>query len=218
MIRHISFDAWNTLLKPNKRYSSERTRLISEILRISPEEAARMYTEVKRKADAAAETHGQSFLTNDLWVDLAGDMTLAMQLKNSCVVEFIKNPPHIPAHVRNVVSQLKHRQFTLSVTSNTNMISGEVLQPMLEAAFVDAFSFMYFSDQLPVAKPHQALFHMVVRQAQTLHSTPLDRSEVMHVGDHQLCDVDGAHRAGLYTQLVHVDTLNITDFPMRGAL
>lgn len=187
MIKHISFDVWNTLITANPAYAEARTQVIANVGEVTQRKAGETYREVKKFLDKQAE--GQVCgTTADSWHLLArvlglkpghGDM-----MKYYAEIEFLHYAPVFDVALAAQLVELS-KTFEMSIKSNTNFISGEVLAKACEFEDWDCFDFMHFSDKFRLCKPDVLFF------AHTLLSSEdedLDTSEVLHVGDNLICD------------------------------
>ena len=217
-IKHVSLDAWNTILIPNKEYARKRTNILANVFNCSNEFAKSVYTNVKRKFDEKAERDGEAFTVEYVYNELIA----AFPNCNSQIgpeelcrgyfePTFIENPPTILKETINAINELKARGITVSITSNTNFISGRVLSRIIRKENT-IFDFMLFSDLMPLirnefgykmpAKPNPAIFEMVQKYANVLHPEGIEKTEIVHIGDSNVCDFQGAAKFGLQARLL----------------
>lgn len=187
MIKHISFDVWNTLITANKHYAYERTETISYFAGIPPKEADMMYCKVKKHLDQNAENGICSF-TSTAWHLLGKNLNMKpkeiVKMQHACEQAFIANPPKLN---EDLVYQLVYLSFDyeLSIKSNTNFISGRILSEAVGFDRMPWWTFMHFSDEHLLCKPDILFF------AKTLLSSKLSNLanyEILHIGDSKVFD------------------------------
>lgn len=217
-IKHVSLDAWNTILIPSKSYARYRTSILANMFNCSEEFAKSVYTNVKRKFDEKAERDGEAFTTEYIYNELisafpAADNQIDPNLLCRSYFEptFIDNPPTILSETIDAINALKSRGITVSIASNTNFISGRVLAKIIRKHNT-IFDFMLFSDLMPLvrnelgykmpAKPNPAFFEMVQKYANILHPEGIEKTEIVHIGDSNICDFQGAAKFGLQARLL----------------
>jgi FMN phosphatase YigB (HAD superfamily) len=217
-IKHVSLDAWNTILIPSKEYARRRTNILANVFNCSGEFAKRVYTNIKHKFDEKAERDGEAFTVEYIYNELIAafpncDSQIGPDELCRSYFEptFIENPPTILNETINAVNDLKSRGITVSIASNTNFISGRVLSKIIRRSNM-IFDFMLFSDLMPPvsnefgykmpAKPNPAFFHMVQKYANVLHAEGIEKSEIVHIGDSDVCDFQGASKFGLQARLL----------------
>jgi putative hydrolase of the HAD superfamily len=90
--------------------------------------------------------------------------------------------------------------------SNTGFIQGRTLRKLMATWGWDTlFSFQLYSDETGFSKPDQEMFRKVLEQSSLLHPG-LTPSQVWHLGDNQIADVQGALKAGFQATLTDVNT------------
>lgn len=217
-IKHVSFDAWNTLLIPNKQFADLRSEELASVMGVDGDDnigkqiARQRYTSVKRTLDRLAELKGLSFDVDTNWSLLEAQFGDA--LSEDALVElryrvedlFLEHPPEIPELLVAMIQELKSQGYTINVLSNTNFIGGHVLEKLFGTTFGKrAFDFTMYSDQYGLAKPSQLWYERMVENARVLH-TKLYTNEILHIGDNEVTDYQGALNAGI--KALKVDTPN----------
>lgn len=208
MIKHVSFDVWNTLITANPAYAMYRTKFLALALNMDVDFVKRAYTKVKQCVDQAAEHSGEAFTTDQVFSLLYKSMGLFVspglhgEIRAMTEELFRKNPPTLGAGVADLFVWLRGRGITTSIGSNSNFISGTVMRPFLEEALNHKFLTAVFSDLISYGKPSPVFFDAVAFKINVFRDPPIDRSEILHVGDHQLCDVEGAHDSGMHGLLI----------------
>lgn len=187
MIKHISFDVWNTLITANPLYAAGRNGAIAKIAGITFEQAKEAYATVKKQLDADAEQcvcGDVSQAWNQLAIHLGIDDRKCMELQTVCEDLFRAFPPKLNI---DLVDQLMYLscKYEMSIKSNTNFISGKILSEVVGFDRMPWWSFMHFSDKQMFCKPDILFF------AKTLLESNLDELsnfEILHVGDSEIFD------------------------------
>lgn len=203
-IRHISFDAWNTLLDPSKDFANARAWAIVRLFDVGHlTTASQKYSGVKKMLDTLAELKGVSFDVETNWRLLASqfkgqvDDSDLQDLRVEVEREFLKYPPTIPGELVSAMTELKKAGFTMNVLSNTNFIGGHVLETLFANTFgANFFDFTMYSDQDGLAKPSMAWFGSLIGRARVLHPD-LQPNQMLHIGDNEITDYQGAKAAGI---------------------
>jgi len=200
-IKHVSFDVWGTLISANPEFAAARTDFLSREFNVGLANVKAAYTKVKQLVDTTAETQGIAYSTdqvfnllyNELKVDL---LDIHHKFVRATVEQlFIEHPPLILNKTRHLIDYLAEKRLTLSIGSNSNFISGDVMFPFLQTEFNEAFSFGVFSDKIDYAKPNAVFFSTVMHELHKLYNfnwtqTPTS-DRVLHVGDNYVCDGSG---------------------------
>jgi putative hydrolase of the HAD superfamily len=214
MIKHVSFDVWNTIVKPNPEFASTRTKLIAIALNLDPDYVKTAYTKVKRFVDGCAEnSDGAAFTTDEVYKLLFSSLHvpvspgLAREIRETVDELFKRFPPIIVPSVVTLFDYLRKQGITASIGSNSNFISGTVMHPYLqsvlgERAAGDAYLFGVYSDLVVTAKPSKLFFDAVAFKTNVYRDDSVARAEILHVGDNEICDVEGARRAGMHSLLI----------------
>lgn len=179
---HISFDFWNTIANANPNFSAARDRVLRSMA-FNPL-CLHEYRQLKTRLDAEAEAGRSPALTQgEVFTELSRLITAGDPSGLLCafIDEFYNYPPKISPDVVDAITELNMQGHTVSVTSNTNFISGRNIRPILKKAFKDVhWSYMLFSDEVGWSKPHANMWIEVKDLAK-------DR-DIVHVGDNAVCD------------------------------
>lgn len=207
--KHISFDLWNTLISSNPLYDEARANHLASVFGVTPEEARKVYKDTKYCADAVAEDSGKQMPSEMIYESLvmsfepvAGkDVTSKvdhLELRTDLEDLFAACPPDVNPELIAVLHGLHADGFNLSIGSNTNFIRGAVIEGVVMPQFPKGlFSFKVYSDMIGRAKPHDEFFR-IVHQFSKVKRT----SDILHIGDNQVCDIDGAKAVGMCAHLV----------------
>lgn len=204
MIKQVSFDVWNTLVKPNPQYATLRTEALAKLVGVDFDTAKKAYTATKRQVDHAAEACGIGLSTNEVYLLLMANVGVAVVNQHHqaitfrCTVErlFSEHPPLVTDAAKTLVAWLKQQDMIVNIASNSNFISGNVMHPFLKKELGE-LDFGVYSDIIEASKPSQAFFDGV-RQHSGLRREHL----ILHVGDNIICDIAGAKKAGMMAAYV----------------
>jgi putative hydrolase of the HAD superfamily len=193
-IKHISFDMWNTLIKPNPEFSKARNDYIAQLLDAPEREVKQAYTESKMHFDRLALQYGHSV---SVWHAYSRLIEYVAPTKMNEFEELSKllmwgvnklfeaHPPTMSDDTFNALLKMKAAGYGLSIGSNTNFISGMELKSFLKnqrGIPRDTFRFQLYSDQAHYAKPHWTFFQKVYNNVRGAGITS-NRDEILHIGD-----------------------------------
>lgn len=211
-VNHVSFDVWNTLVVPNPEYAAARNQYLALLFNKPVEEVKAQYTKTKRVFDQAAEYNGESTPIRQVFARLYNDMgapcnqLVLHEVEIGCHALFRRYPPGIVPGMVEMLQQLSAKGYTISIASNTNFISGEMMRSTVFDDMEVKFDFQLYSDELGCSKPHIDFFLNIGIAANNAHikrgNYKLLPSNILHVGDNHVCDVFGAHREGMKALLV----------------
>lgn len=202
-VKHISFDMWNTLIASNPEYVNARTRYLSTEYNLDPEFAKLGYTFTKHAIDdnfhhVPNVITSHEMLAKVLLIEKDFDIKKSMDAFDTF---FEQHPPIVLQETLDMLHNLVDKGYTISITSNTNFISGNILQRVLVDRWGVPFSFTLYSDLLSVGKPSAEMFDRVIKYADEYHPY-IKPHEILHVGDSIECDQHGGCSAGMMTLLI----------------
>lgn len=192
MIRHISFDFWDTLYKGNPEFHQKRLEFLSSFLKIRDKDLIlKTLNETKNTFDKLGEeTLCCIDAKTQIWHFLR---KLKPQIGLSEVFDvywkfydLLYEHQPIPLFVDEFFDQLEEKGVSLSISCNTGLISGDCVHEILRKTQKSKlFSFMLFSDQIGYFKPSPFF-------ANEIKEFPLCRanefSQILHVGDNLKTD------------------------------
>jgi putative hydrolase of the HAD superfamily len=214
--KHISFDLWLTLIRSNPDFKMKRSRLLAEFFDI-PADIVHINSTIKkfdvlfnRIAEVSgrhvSQTHMWLIILNDLGVNMAevsheklnGFNKLAEQL-------FFQNSPVlIDENSDRLFSKLSEQGITINLLSNTGFIEGHLLRKLLTGWGLDRhFSFQLYSDETGLTKPGREAFEALYINIQKIKAA--DKTEILHIGDNKIADVNGALNFGISATLLLPD-------------
>lgn len=205
-IKHISFDAWNTVLIPNQTYAVKRSQLIADLYEVPLAEARRIYTETKRHFDNLAETSGAGFpvlhvcetLDSKLSRQVSSERVEVLRVKLEQL--FSENPPLVLPELIIELRRLVETGRTVGILSNTNFIAGRVLREVIFERMDVHFTTSLFSDEQGISKPHPEFFAKMVQEAGIGNGQVKSSANILHVGD--MLSTDGAAPAPMQNFII----------------
>lgn len=224
MIKHVSFDLWNTLLKSNPKFSETRRRILSKI-------SGKQEVEVQDIIRKVSIAHDKEIMETGYHTTNSAGMyervfrQLGIEPSEDDMEDFIdlmgkvfklNEPSFICPNTLETLEKVKNKGITMSILSNTGYVESSHIRPFLVKHGISQYMYynntyagMYFSDELGRAKPNPALFSFVA----IMHGAKND--EMLHVGDSLIAD-GGATNIGcqfleIGEQGIHnlVSTINI---------
>lgn len=123
---------------------------------------------------------------------------------------FEHRPQLIDPDTVATLQAMREAGITLSILSNTGFILGGSLRKMMPLLGLEGcFDFQLYSDELGSSKPSLYAFAEVYRQAAEIR--PLEKLEILHLGDNRKADYNGARSAGMAALLLDPENDRITD-------
>lgn len=211
MIRAVTFDFWETLVRDSpENLARQRARRI-DALRQALERAGRG---LSRSEVEDVYERSESVLTEQFWsrdrdptigeqvrlvLDIAApgiSATLEPLLLAEAIAGYIepvmKFPPELHLGAAETVGALAARGIALGIVSNTGRTPGSVLRQVLDRHdLLRHFSVISYSDEIGYRKPDPEIFK------RTLAGLGAEARHAAHVGDNPVADVHGAQRAGM---------------------
>lgn len=192
MISHISFDLWNTLIWPNKSYAVARNWTIADTLKISYDEVAEQYSKTKNLLDKYPYGYPTRTCWNQLFQDLYVNSIVCSSIPEStrqaivdkCQRLFLEYPPILESvsYFSDCLSRLADQNITFNIASNTNFISGNIINQVLDQSVNKHLNFHIFSDQFGFSKPHPKFFQLIQEKSEK----PFN--QILHIGDTPAAD------------------------------
>jgi FMN phosphatase YigB (HAD superfamily) len=190
MIKHISFDLWDTLYIGNPNFRIARAEYLNNLYGFTPEQVHSAVSATKRLCDDTAEktmcnidavTQAWHLLDNLGCASIQGARDLAEKTHEI----FFYNPP-VPVFDKNDLISLKDKGLSISISCNTGLISGDSIVSMLQNTGVyDLFDYALFSDHIGYFKPNPFFLQKVLNH----YKCKADNfSETLHIGDNKNTD------------------------------
>jgi putative hydrolase of the HAD superfamily len=220
MTQLVSYDVWRTLLRANPEYVEQRGKLIATALEwtgdpVNLVRAVNMASkELDRQADAAngivqyGFTNRVAYAAKHVGLKLPSSTRL-IELQKNVIETHLAHLPSLEPDLPDTLRRHHDEGRLVAVISNTGMTEGATLRLILEKlGLLEHIDHEIYSDVLNLAKPDIRIFKELTSQS----STSADK--ILHVGDNQIADYEGARNAGLqallYAPRTTVTTPSIT--------
>jgi putative hydrolase of the HAD superfamily len=212
-IQHISFDLWLTLIKSNPEFKPLRNQLFARHFDIQrdPEDVAMAIRHFDLLFNNMNERTGRNVHYSEiLYVILdylgtpidkisANDMEAYYQQMETLFFAF--PPVLIDANTKHILQIVRDKGITLNILSNTGFILGNTLRKLLNHLDMEPyFCFQIYSDEMGHSKPSEIVYGRVFQELQSIKT--LSKQAVLHIGDNQIADVQGAANFGFQSLLI----------------
>lgn len=212
-MKHISFDVWGTILQSNPNNNTNRAIYLKEHFQLdSPlSDIQKIIKDNGKSINELQESTGIQVGRSEIFERLLRKFDLNLTADNCLLVDsifqqsFLDNPPElIEAGYADSIASLSS-SHNLSILSNTVYVKGENIQKVLDRYLGEGlFDFTLYSDQLGYSKPHENVYHTLIAQS------GVASTEIVHVGDSVLCDINGPEMHGINTSQVHSNGKSLT--------
>jgi putative hydrolase of the HAD superfamily len=208
-IKAVFFDAAGTLMRTRARVGETYARIAAQYGKtVSPAELAERFrvcfAAASRLAFPGIAEESICRLEFDWWKNLVSEVFRPWAPFENFEAYFTELFDYFASHdawvlypeALETLLELKGRGLILAVISNFDsrligILAGLGVGPLFEDVFL--------SSRVGYAKPDAGIFHAALRQ----HG--LKPAEALHVGDNELCDLQGAEQAGLRAVLIDRD-------------
>ncbi|MBY0487863.1 MAG: HAD family hydrolase [Flavobacteriaceae bacterium] len=211
--KHISFDLWLTLIKSNPEFKNKRNLLFKDFFGL--ENTIEKITEVVRYYDVLCnninEKTGLNFDTFEIYYLILNALNARLddittehlnQFYNETEILFMDNKPELINPQTNLMfKDMISQNKTISILSNTGFIKGYTLRKLIiDYELNDYFKFQIYSDEVGYSKPNPKMFQLVFDNISVLKN--IKKQEIIHVGDNQNADYNGAISFGFNAYLL----------------
>jgi FMN phosphatase YigB (HAD superfamily) len=214
-IQHVSFDFWNTIVRPNPLFKEKRAELIRTLFKdqFSKYAIDSAFSLIGKEYNDYQQSGNAAILPLDLLktvikkIEPNSNINF-IELYSQINTLFLAYPPFIEPSFYDIIDQINKKGKTSSITSNTAFISGSVIIKYLENCnLLDHFTFTIFSDEFGFGKPSSKIFdHLTIKAIEC--KNVIDRTNILHIGDSLESDYNGAIQFGLSAfHLIHNDLL-----------
>ncbi|MDR0195797.1 MAG: HAD family hydrolase [Myroides sp.] len=206
--KHYSFDLWLTLFRSHPDFKTRRAQLFKDYFSIS--ESIEEVSSVLRYYDVLCnkinETTGGNIDTLEIYLLILGRFNVLPSFKEleefylESEKMFFNYPPVLLDHFNSTdFLRLRDHGGTLNILSNTGFIKGRTIKKYLEEIdFLQYFDFLIFSDEVNLSKPNPEIYKLVRNQVDV---SIMDK-QIVHIGDNNLSDYQGALDFGFSAYLV----------------
>ncbi|HEX7228869.1 MAG TPA: HAD-IA family hydrolase, partial [Candidatus Binatia bacterium] len=209
MIKAVFFDAAGTLMRTRARVGETYARIAAQYGKtVSPAELAERFrvcfAAAPRLAFPGMAEESICRLERDWWKNLVSEVFRPWAPFENFDAYFSELFDYFASYqawvlypeALEILLELKRRGLILGVISNFDsrligILAGLGVQPFFEHVFL--------SSRVGYAKPDAQIFYAALRQ----HG--LKPAEALHVGDNEVCDLQGADQAGLRAVLIDRD-------------
>ncbi|MGN7786000.1 HAD family hydrolase [Niabella sp. 22666] len=211
--QHFSFDLWLTLIKSNPCYKHKKSVLFKEYFSISApianiEQTLRYYDILSNKTSEKTGIHinrDQIYYQVLSRFDISKDtipyahLCEFYRLCDDLLIEY--KPELIDPDIHSLFNKIAARGKTINILSNTAFIHGSMLRNILAYyELSDFFAFQLYSDETGYTKPNRKAFELVFDRVNAIKK--VERSKIVHIGDNETADIEGAAVAGFQSILI----------------
>lgn len=199
MIRAVTFDLWGTLILNPEGYEHRVQALREELLYKALKGKVSRETIAEASDKAWSEILSIRATLRDIPVFhqikiLKKYLKVDTELEGPYTEAILYEMPVLNPYAREV---LTHLQTKIGLISNTGRTPGVVLRTVMDRlGILEGFLALLFSNEVGYLKPHPEIF----KKASQALRVPL--SEIVHVGDDEKTDIEGAQNAGMQALLV----------------
>lgn len=218
LVKHYSFDFWNTIAYSNPQFKKERVKYISELLNLinKEEQINSAFTLIGEEYNLLMENKSVILSPEALYLKVIKQLKYNEEVDIKKIVEdiellFLKYPPIICSGFLNFLELIDNENITISIASNTAFIPGRIIQKNLESnGLLSKIKFCLFSDIEKFAKPNKSLFGKVYANTQKINPA-IKLIEIIHIGDNLKADYLGAKTMGF--QAFHLTSNHSYSYP-----
>lgn len=211
MIINVSFDLWLTLIKSHPNFKMKRAEMIADsrynMQGLTPERIDQIIRDLDKIFDRYNETFGLKISATEMYHRVLVEVSKkkvelskqdALQIEEQANELFIEyNPIFVNDDIPCILDYLYTNNKILNIASNTGYIEGRTLRIVLEKLqILNYFTFTIFSDEINASKPSLIFFEEVYKNIN------VDKKQVLHIGDNQKTDYQGAINFGFEGLLI----------------
>lgn len=220
MYLHYSFDVWSTLIKTNPDFSAERNNFFyrnHNPKNLTEIEVKSILSDVRAMCDHIDSVTGMSISSLEvisiiLW-RLGSSKADPELIRDYMERVFLAHPPLFYSDTTiSTLETLKSGGANLSILSNTSFIRGTTISKFFKSTpIAKLMSFELYSDMWRMAKPNPQFYKKMLNSAYR-NSIPLTKkSQIIHVGDNPITDLQGAKLFGVHALLINSNDKTIID-------
>ncbi|MHA1585634.1 MAG: HAD family hydrolase [Promethearchaeota archaeon] len=218
MLKVISFDFWNTLVR-DKSYNDSRIDLLKNHLTTigysrSTAEIKDAFIKVTKLVYAGDRTNGaKHYQIQQIFDDFCKllKVNITPDQKSYIITDLeekvLEDPPVLHNNALEVVKELSNH-YQIGLISDTGITPGRIIHKVLAGHGISKYiEFFSFSDETGYCKPHPKAFLPLIDFFQ------VKPYEVVHIGDLKHTDILGAKKQGFHT--IHINHSQFThhDYP-----
>ena len=211
LYQHYSFDLWQTLIKSDLRFKSERVKYFFDHYNFKKktfDEISQIFRHTDVMCNHINESTGKNIDSDEMYlmiisqinnydIDLSTINTENLHHDMECL--FFDYPPLLYSEDTAIILTKLKENHSLSILSNTGFIRGKILRKLLnQIAIGHLFDFQLYSDEVGISKPNSSFFKLMLQQVTNLYPTQtLALSQIIHIGDNPKADIQGAQSIGI---------------------
>lgn len=204
-IRVVSFDLWGTIVAPNPAFNERRIDFYYEHLGASKQSLSReafrqAFFATKDRTERRSEQTGQHISYEVRMRELCQDLGLpkpdavTLQEWQHQQHALLRDDPAllIDAGIPQLFQDIVASGRDIAIVSNSGLVTAEDARHLLDIYTLKVYTkYLLFSDELQITKPNPLLFAKLIKIAQC------SPANILHIGDSEVTDYEGAVRAGL---------------------
>lgn len=211
--KHISFDLWLTLIKSNPEYKTKRNLLFKDFFEIdkSIEQVGAVIRKFDILTNGINEKVTRNFDTYEIYCLILDALDVDLGAYHHKQLEEFYNhtealmmqykPLLLDDNLPSFLKQLYDAGKTMNILSNTAFIKGRSLRHIIAHYQLDQyFTFQAYSDETGFSKPGLAMYEYAYQNIKEIG--PIEKHEVLHVGDNVISDYNGALAYGFNAHLI----------------
>lgn len=202
MIKALTFDCWDTLIIDDEGRDEKMINYLENVcqengISLADEDIADAWPkEDKLREEYVVANHKtkNALQRTETLLDLL-DVRLPLSEVDRIAAYFDKvalevMPPRVP-QVDAILEALFHK-YRLAVICNGGFHSADTVRQILDThKLLEFFSWLSFSDEMDIAKPHRRIFEF------TVEKLGCRMGDTVHIGDSEYSDIVGAKGAGM---------------------
>ena len=218
-IKHFSFDLWLTLIKSNPIFKEKRALYFYENYNTKGrnlEFVESVFRRIDLMCNAINEKTGGNIHSEEMYLMVINEINNSNNLFDSIDLSLIYNqleglflqhaPTVFDSHTIDTLEIIYQKpDTTISVLSNTAFIKGKTLRKLLNQLNMSHFfSFQIYSDEINASKPNPIVFEYLLKEVNIIRKeSPLKHSDIIHIGDNIVADIQGARSVGINSLLIN---------------
>lgn len=225
--KHYSFDLWLTLIKSNPVFKKERALFFYKHLNAadkSLEEVELIFRKVDLMSNTINQKSGSNLKAEEMYLmviyEINGSNSTFENLDINWLLQEMEQLffQYIPTIYNSKTLSTLHKlkeipDVSMSILSNTAFIKGSTVRVVLERLeMAQFFDFQLYSDEVNMSKPNYEFFALMIEKI--YYKRPHDNltfDNVIHVGDNEIADINGANNFGINSFLINSNNKTIDD-------
>ena len=225
--KHYSFDLWLTLIKSNPVFKKERALFFHKHLNTSDkslEEIELVFRKVDLMCNAVNQKSGGNLKAEEMYLMVIYEINSSNSTFENLDIKWLLHEmeqlffQYIPTIYNSKTLSTLHKlkeisDVSMSILSNTAFIKGSALRVVLERLeMAHFFDFQLYSDEVNMSKPNYEFYALMIEKI--YYKRPHDNLifyDVIHVGDNEIADINGANNLGINSFLINSNNKTIDD-------